>query len=451
MGEVLILSIIYIINSILYFGIFYLMINKLTDRKHFIKKWEYILVSILIILILLLPKIEFIKIEYCIFQGVILSLLCKSLFKISIKDSLIYSMVFSFGYIILENVVSFLLLKGVFDLIITYTALRYKLAKLLVVNTILIIFIKHFNKIVNLDINKKYYLYIGLIIIINATSIFFIFVGGNLILDLYNIIANNLPNYTNYEVNFGLYSFIKVIQNTVPVIMIFCNIFLVKVINKLIKSMKSKSELKAINDKLDMQYNYYLNMQESQMKVRKLHHDINNHISCIKQIESEDINEYIDSIKKELKGFESIFDSGNRILDIILSDKHSECIKNNIDLFCNINFEKCDFIEMIDVSAIFANMIDNAIEACKKVENNRYINIRGTIVKSYYVIKCENSKSNEIKIKNNKIISSKKDSFLHGIGLSSIKKSLKKYDGDMEIIDEKNKFILKIYIPLKIK
>lgn len=242
MGEVLILSIIYIINSILYLGIFYLMINKLTDRKHLIKKWEYILVSILIILILLLPKIEFIKIEYCIFQGVILSLLCKSLFKISIKDSLIYSMVFSFGYIILENVVSFLLLEGVFDLIITYTALRFKLAKFLIVNTILIIFIKHFNKIVNLDINKKYYLYIGLIIIINTTSIFFIFVGGNLILDLYNIIANNLPNYTNYKVNFGLSSFIKVIQNTVPVIMIFCNIFLVKVINKLIKSMKSKSE-----------------------------------------------------------------------------------------------------------------------------------------------------------------------------------------------------------------
>ena len=200
-----------------------------------------------------------------------------------------------------------------------------------------------------------------------------------------------------------------------------------------------------------MQYNYYLNMQESQMKVRKLHHDINNHISCIKKIENEDINEYIDSIKKELKGFESTFDSGNRILDIILSDKHSECIKNNIDLFCDINFEKCDFIQMIDVSAIFANMIDNAIEACKKVENNRYINIRGTIVKYYYVIKCENSKSNEIKIKNNKIISSKKDSFLHGIGLSSIKESLKKYDGDMEIIDEKNKFTLKIYIPLKIK
>lgn len=451
MGEFLILSIIYVINSILYFTIFYLMISKLKEKKQLRNKREHILVYTLIVLILLLPKIEVIKIYYCILQGIILVLLCKSLFEISKKDSLIYGMVYSFGYIILENIVSYFLLKVVFELIMAYTPLKYKLTKFLIVNTILIIFIKNLKKIINLDINKKYYLYIGLTIIINTMSIFFIIVGGNLILDLYSIIANNLSDYTSYKVNFGLSSFISITQNIVPVIMVFCNIFLVIVINNLIKSMKSKSELKAINDKLDMQYNYYLNIQESQMKVRKLYHDINNHMACIKQIENEDINEYIDSIKKELKDFDSTFDSGNRILDIILGDKYSECIKNNIDLFCDINFEKCDFIEMIDVSAIFANMIDNAIEACKKVENDRYINIRGTIVKSYYVIKCENSKSNEIKMKNNKIISSKKDSFLHGIGLSSIKESLKKYDGDMEIIDEKNKFTLKIYIPLRSK
>ncbi|MEW9079997.1 GHKL domain-containing protein [Terrisporobacter glycolicus] len=449
MGEFLILSIIYVTNSILYFVIFYLMINKLREKKQLRNRKEHILVYTLIILILLLPKFEVIKIYYCALQGVILALLCKSLFEISKKDSLIYGMVFSLGYIIIENIVSYFLLKALFEFIIAYTPLKYKLAKYLIVNTILIIFIKNFKKIINLDINKKYYMYIGLTIIINGISIFFIIVGGNLILDLYSIIAKDLSNYTSYEVNFGLANFINIIQNIVPIIMIFCNIFLVIVINNLIKSMKSKSELKAINDKLDMQYNYYLNIQESQMKVRKLYHDINNHMACINQIENEDINEYIDSIKKELKDFDNAFDSGNRILDIILSDKQSECMKNNIDFFCDINFEKCDFVEMIDVSAIFANMIDNAIEACKKVENDRYINLRGTIVKSYYVIKCENSKSNEIKMKNNRIISSKKDSFLHGIGLSSIKESLKKYDGDMETIDEKNKFTLKIYIPLR--
>ncbi|WP_270507006.1 GHKL domain-containing protein, partial [Paraclostridium sordellii] len=80
--------------------------------------------------------------------------------------------------------------------------------------------------------------------------------------------------------------------------------------------------------------------------------------------------------------------------------------------------------------------------------DNRYINIRGTIVKSYYIIKCENSKNNEIKIKNKKILTNKKDKFLHGLGLTSMKSSLNKYNGDLKFIDEENKFIINIYIPL---
>ena len=104
---------------------------------------------------------------------------------------------------------------------------------------------------------------------------------------------------------------------------------------------------------------------------------------------------------------------------------------------------------MIDVCSIFSNILDNAIEACNKIKNDeKYIKIRGTFVKSYYVIRCENSKVNKIKIKNNRIISSKKDKFIHGIGLKSVKSSLKKYDGELEIEDFEDKFLVQIYIPI---
>lgn len=447
MNQNLISQIIYIINSILYLVIIYLMINKLRDRKKLTKKVDYIIIFILSILILILSNFYFVKIEYCIYQGLLLAFLCKKAFIISLKDSLFYSMSFSFGYSILRSIVNYISLSCIFSNIIIYSALKYKLCISIALNTILLILLKYFNKIINLDIKTKYYLYIGLTVIINIIIILFLFVAGNNILDLYEFIAVQ-KLYTAPGYNLGV--FIITIQRIVPVTMVFCNVFLVIIINNLIKNMKSKSELRAINDKLDMQYNYYLSIQESQMKVRKLYHDINNHMACIKKIQNEDIIEYIESINEELKDFQSTFESGNRILDIILNDKNSECKKNNIDLFCDINFTKCEFIEMIDVSAIFANTLDNAIEACKKVQEDKYIKIRGTIIKSYYVIKCENSKVNEIKIKSNKIISSKKDQFLHGIGIQSIKSSLKKYDGELEMIDEKNKFTLKIYIPLRI-
>ena len=107
---------------------------------------------------------------------------------------------------------------------------------------------------------------------------------------------------------------------------------------------------------------------------------------------------------------------------------------------------------MIDISSIFSNLIDNAIEACNKInENNinKYITIKSTFIKGYYVVRCENSKSNELIIKNNKILTSKKDKFLHGIGLESIKSSIKKYNGELKIKDSESKFIATIHIPVE--
>ncbi|WP_242842711.1 ATP-binding protein [Terrisporobacter othiniensis] len=206
--------------------------------------------------------------------------------------------------------------------------------------------------------------------------------------------------------------------------------------------------------KLDMQYEHYLSVQESHMKVRKLYHDLNNHISTIDNLKnnSKEVNEYVNNLKGEIKEFKSIYNTGNMILDIIITEKSEICSKKGIKFICDINFSKVDFIKPIDVSSIFANILDNAIEACDKIQDeniNKYIRIKGTISKSYFVLKCENSKVNMIKLNENKLLSDKMDKFKHGIGIQSIKSSLEKYEGEILFEDEKNKFTLNIYIPLK--
>ena len=126
-------------------------------------------------------------------------------------------------------------------------------------------------------------------------------------------------------------------------------------------------------------------------------------------------------------------------------------MENNIDFNVGIDFRKCDFIEMIDISSIFSNLIDNAIEACNKIDDNieKYITIKSTFIKGYYVVRCENSKTNKVIIKNSKIFTSKKDKFLHGIGIDSIKSSIKKYNGELKIKDSESKFIATIHIPVE--
>lgn len=264
-------------------------------------------------------------------------------------------------------------------------------------------------------------------------------------------LINTLPSVL-YRIKIDLYSQVNGFNiNTTPKLSFLSSFLLLMIVFKIIKDIKEKSEERLLKEKIDIQYKYYLNLQESQNKVKKLYHDINNHIFCIKNLSSdkEDVNKYIDEMSKELNQFKEIHNTGNMILDIILNEKQNICNENNIDLTCDVNFSKCNFIEMTDVCSIFSNILDNAIEACNKTSmDKKYIKIRGTLVKSYYVIRCENSKTNKLEIKNSKIITSKKDKFIHGIGLKSVKSSLKKYNGDLEIEDFKNKFLLQIYIPI---
>ncbi|MHC9389722.1 ATP-binding protein [Clostridioides difficile] len=309
---------------------------------------------------------------------------------------------------------------------------------------ILILLLKYFKQIINAELDIKYYIYVGLTVIINGINILFLFISGEYINDLYKIME-----YSDAIPRMSVIPYIQTIQSIIPAIMVFCNIFLIIIINNLIKGMKAKSELESINNKLNMQYNYYLNIQESHMKVRKIYHDINNHLACIKKIENGDVDNYIKSINEELRDFESNFNTGNKILDIILNEKSIDCRNNNIKLLCDINLRKCEFIQMIDISSIFSNILDNAIEACEKVRQGRYIKLRGVIVKSYFIITCENSKNDKLRFKNNILITSKEDKFFHGIGLKSIKSSIKKYDGELEIIEGKDNFTLNIYIPIQ--
>ncbi|CEN31369.1 ATP-binding protein [Paraclostridium sordellii] len=246
----------------------------------------------------------------------------------------------------------------------------------------------------------------------------------------------------------------KVILLVISSILFLSNIALIKITGSIVKINKVKMENKLIREKINSQYQRYMTIQESQMKLRKLYHDMNNHISCIEKLYQNKANtsKYIEDIKNELNSWKSIISTGNMILDIIINDKKDICNKTNIDFDVDINFSKCEFIDMIDICSIFSNMIDNAIEACLKLnENNehRFIRIKGTVVNRLYIIKCENSKVNQVKLRKQKIITNKSDSFFHGIGIKSIESSVKKYDGEVCINFCENKFDMKIYIPLR--
>ncbi|WP_207306298.1 GHKL domain-containing protein [Clostridioides difficile] len=209
---------------------------------------------------------------------------------------------------------------------------------------------------------------------------------------------------------------------TISTVFLLSNLSLVSIIGRIIKDNSLKIEYEITKKRMNMQYKYYLNLQEYQLKIRKLYHDMNNHIICIQNVygKNEFADKYIKDINKQIKECNTIFNTQNMILDVILSDKKSICDMNNIYFLVDINFLECNFIEMPDICSIFSNIIDNAIEACDKIHDksiDKYIQIKGTISKSYFVIKCENSKINSIRKNKSLLLTDKKDKLVHGIGI----------------------------------
>ena len=299
---------------------------------------------------------------------------------------------------------------------------------------------------------KRVYIYLSIALMVNIINIIgryamgFYTIGNNIYFNKMLINwRNSVPALQDEWSYFD--------QFVIPKLVIASIIIIILLFRRVIKENKKKTQYELMKNKLDMQYEHYLSIQDSHMKVKRLYHDINNHLCCIENLKnnSKEVNEYISNLKDEIKEFKSIYNTGNMILDIILNEKSEICSKKGIEFICDINFSKVNFIKPIDVSSIFANILDNAIEACDKIHDEnikKYIRIKGTISKLYFVIKCENSKVNNIKFKKNKLITDKMDKFVHGIGTQSIKSSLEKYNGELLFEDEKDKFIINICIPL---
>jgi two-component sensor histidine kinase len=202
---------------------------------------------------------------------------------------------------------------------------------------------------------------------------------------------------------------------------------------------------------LQMQYEYYKNRQEEQMKVRELYHDMKNHLHVLQnQLEAAQKEKYISNMLLEIKGFENYIETGNEFLDCIINEKQKTALTKEIDFLAEIEFTEADFMKPMDICTIFSNAIDNAIEACEKLSDpeKKLITVKAKKIRSFLSITFENSNLSEIIIENQMIKTSKPDKRMHGFGLNNIRKTIEKYQGDYKIKTEKGRFILYLVIPV---
>lgn len=132
-----------------------------------------------------------------------------------------------------------------------------------------------------------------------------------------------------------------------------------------------------------------------------------------------------------LADFEQCVRTGNDLLDGIFSAKMRQAARQGVDLLVDLDFSYCDYLDDRDLCNIFGNLLDNAIEAACKMKDEQYrsVMIKGRPAANQLAIHFSNYYRDTLDLSENLLPTIKTDAAHHGIGLSSVKKSLAKYDG----------------------
>ena len=217
-----------------------------------------------------------------------------------------------------------------------------------------------------------------------------------------------------------------------------------------VKEIQIRFEKETLHNIMEMQYKNYQLSKENIDIVNRKYHDLKHQINLLKtQAYVGKSTSYLEKMEREIRVYETQNKTGNQILDAVLTNKAMICQNKEIELKFIVDGGALSFMEDMDVSALFGNMLDNAIESAEKQQEKqkRLIWLYVTKEKQFVRIRTENYCDEKVRFKNGMPVTTKKDRRLHGYGMKSIKSTVEKYHGSVVAAQENNWFELKILLP----
>ena len=199
-------------------------------------------------------------------------------------------------------------------------------------------------------------------------------------------------------------------------------------------------------ERMNQQFSYYQERAKDEERVRALYHDMKNHLLILERQNSAETKQMVSDLRRRISDYEEYIHTGNEFLDVIIHDKAKKAKEQQIDFSAVLHFEDGSFIEPMDLSTIFGNALDNAIEASVKLPpEQRLITVKAGCVREMLSVVFENNcRQGEAEYKH----TTKSDFFLHGFGIQNMKTAVEKYGGQCLIQQKFGQFTVKIILPL---
>lgn len=199
-----------------------------------------------------------------------------------------------------------------------------------------------------------------------------------------------------------------------------------------------KHRIELMEQQNELTHQYYEEMEKNYNRSRKIIHDIRNHLHALEQSAKMEDSRYFEDVHGMLNSLGLKFYSENKMLNIILNDKLKKLSPEQVE--CSLGGVSLDFVSDMDMTTIFANLLDNAVEA-REGNLSFWVKIRGEQIQDFTVIKIWNPA-----LKTYEPGQSGKTGH-EGIGLSNVRQAMGRYHGELKIECKDNIFSVTLVFP----
>ena len=219
---------------------------------------------------------------------------------------------------------------------------------------------------------------------------------------------------------------------TIIFIIFISNYLMFTMVHRYVELIEQRYEEELSKYESDYKEAYYRDMEESIEQIHDIRHDMKNQLIALYDLLEHqggmEAKEHIKSMLQDVTDAGQEKYSSNPVVNGILRIKTEEAKKHNIRMTVNTFIPKKMDIEVGDYGILYGNILDNAIEACKKIPTEkRFIDFVTKYQDGKLLITLTNSKSDDGNVS---FLTTKADKKQHGRGMKSVRKVCERYHGD---------------------
>lgn len=215
-------------------------------------------------------------------------------------------------------------------------------------------------------------------------------------------------------------------------ILMAANVAMIYVINNIEKVSEQEQDLRLLRQQISIQTENYSALKKNYSLQRKSTHEFERHIQVIRDLldrkEYESAQDYVRQLQADrtLKVFS--ISSNNPVIDVVLNQKHQVAQENGIKMCVKVNDLSSITIKANELVVLLSNLLDNAIEACLKLDHSK--EIACSVLKEDGIYISIRNTSNPVTIIHGEILTTKQNNTEHGYGLPAVKYILNQLEAE---------------------